>query len=59
MINSTHNGEALRIGHLRGIPWEVGCYSIHTFMDTGGETQNIFYNAFVLKTKMRRSNLTP
>ena len=29
MINSTHNGEAHKIGHLWGIPWEVDCYSIH------------------------------
>ena len=26
MIKSTHNGEAQRIGHLWGIPWEVSCY---------------------------------
>ena len=25
MTKSTHNGEAHRIGHLWGIPWEVGC----------------------------------
>nr|ACU25399.1 hypothetical protein [Trebouxia arboricola] len=26
MTKSTHNGEAQRVGHLWGIPWEVGCY---------------------------------
>ena len=27
MINSTHNGEAHMLGHIWGIPWEVGCYT--------------------------------